>query len=171
MSLFFKNIFWHLYTWHTKLYIYIYYIKRRVHGLKTYGMNGKEALTGDWEELNKKHMYIMYVTTSRFTSAYKYEVINLLIFIFARRYSPSEKQPTILFTQFWKFSDFKSIKKKNKKKRLALHWLYLLLQRKNLIEQQNKKNVLVFCGFDCFCCSLYYLNNANRSFDGLHICS
>ena len=34
--------------------IYVYYIKLRVHGLKTYGINGKEALTGDWEELNKK---------------------------------------------------------------------------------------------------------------------
>ena len=32
---------------------YLYYIKFGVHGVKTYGINGKEALTGDWEELNK----------------------------------------------------------------------------------------------------------------------
>ena len=40
-----------------------------------------------------------------------FKVYFLLISIFARRFSPSEKQPNILFTQFWKFSDFKSIKK------------------------------------------------------------
>ena len=32
----------------------MYYIKLRVHGVKTYGINGKEAPTGDWEELNKE---------------------------------------------------------------------------------------------------------------------
>ena len=47
----------------------------------------------------------MYVTKNNF------KVYFLLISIFARRFSPGEKQPNILFTQFWKFSDFKSIKK------------------------------------------------------------
>ena len=32
----------------------IHYIKLRVHGIKTYGINGKEVLMGDWEELNKE---------------------------------------------------------------------------------------------------------------------
>ena len=32
----------------------MYYIKRQMHGVKTCGMNRKEALTGDWEELNKE---------------------------------------------------------------------------------------------------------------------
>ena len=32
----------------------MYYIKFQVHWVKTYGINGKEALTGDWEELNKE---------------------------------------------------------------------------------------------------------------------
>ena len=35
--------------------LYIYYTKLRVHGVKTYGINGKEVQTGDWEEL-KKHI-------------------------------------------------------------------------------------------------------------------
>ena len=33
--------------------IFTYYIKPRVHGVKIYSINGKKALTGDWEELNK----------------------------------------------------------------------------------------------------------------------
>ena len=59
-------------------------------------------------------MYVIYIykTASRFTSARKYKLIKLLKFIFARRYSPSEKQPINLFTQFWKISDFKPIIKK-----------------------------------------------------------
>ena len=32
----------------------IYYIKLCVHGVKAYGINRKEALTRDWEELNKE---------------------------------------------------------------------------------------------------------------------
>ena len=69
----------------------MYYIKLRVHEVKTYCINGKEALTGDWEELNKEHMYIMYVynITSRFTFARKYEL--LLTFIFAQKYLPSKR--------------------------------------------------------------------------------
>ena len=69
------------------LLLYTYYVKLRVYGLKTYGINGKEALTGDWEELNKETYVcnICYKTTSRFTSPCKYKLINLLIFIFARR--------------------------------------------------------------------------------------
>ena len=36
-------------------YIYIYiYIKSRAHGLKTYGIKGKEALRRDWKGLNKE---------------------------------------------------------------------------------------------------------------------
>ena len=66
-----------------------------VHGLKTYGINGKEVLRGDWEELNKKTYIcnVCYQTTSRFTSASKYKLINLLVFIFARTHSPSENSP------------------------------------------------------------------------------
>ena len=41
-----------------------------MYGLKTYGINWKEALIGDWEELNEE-TYVCnacYKTTSRFTS-------------------------------------------------------------------------------------------------------
>ena len=61
-------------------------------------------------------MYV-YKTTSRFTSTRKYKLIRLLSFIFTRRYSPSEKQASNLFTQFRKFSNFKPIKKKTKNKK------------------------------------------------------
>ena len=46
---------------------FIYYIKVRVHGVKTYSINGKDALTGDWIYVNSilisyvKHMYVVYV--------------------------------------------------------------------------------------------------------------
>ena len=33
---------------------YIYIIKPCVHGVKTYGIKEKEALTGDWKKLNKE---------------------------------------------------------------------------------------------------------------------
>ena len=36
------------------IYIYMHYIKLCVYWVKTYVINGKEALTGDWEELNKE---------------------------------------------------------------------------------------------------------------------
>ena len=36
--------------------LYIYYTKLRVHGVKTYGINGKEVQTGDWEELKKTYL-------------------------------------------------------------------------------------------------------------------
>ena len=41
-----------------------------MYGLKSYGINRKEALTGDWEELNKETYVgnVCYKTTSRFTS-------------------------------------------------------------------------------------------------------
>ena len=57
---------------------------------------------GDWEELNKETYVcnVCYKTTSRCSFACKYKLINLIIFIFVRRYSPSEKQPINLFTQF-----------------------------------------------------------------------
>ena len=29
-------------------------MKPRVHGIKTYGIKGKKALTGDWKELSKE---------------------------------------------------------------------------------------------------------------------
>ena len=45
----------------------------------------------------RKYMYVMYV---RYKTTYIYIYIILLIFIFARRCSPSEKQPINLFTQF-----------------------------------------------------------------------
>ena len=51
-------------------------------------------------------------TTSKFTSACKYKLIKLLTFTFDQRYSPSETQPINLFTEFWKSSSFKPIKKK-----------------------------------------------------------
>ena len=38
--------------------------------------------------------------------------MKLLTFKFGWRYSPSEKQPVNLFTQFWKFIDFEPITKK-----------------------------------------------------------
>lgn len=31
-------------------------------GIKTYGIKVKEALTGDWKELNKERMYFMFTT-------------------------------------------------------------------------------------------------------------
>ena len=62
---------------------YIYIIKLCVHGVKTYDIKGKEALTGDWKELNKETHYVMYVykTTLRFTSAHKYKLTKSLTFI------------------------------------------------------------------------------------------
>ena len=53
-----------------------------MHGVKTYGIKGKEAIIGDWKELNK-HMYVMYVykTTSGFTSAHNYKLTKLFTFI------------------------------------------------------------------------------------------
>ena len=84
--------------------------------MKTYGINGTEALTGDWKELNKE-TYVCnpcYKTTSRFTSVRIYKLITCLYLYLPEDipYSPSEKQPINLFTQFWQFSDFKSIKKR-----------------------------------------------------------
>ena len=35
-------------------------MKPRVHVVKTYGIKGKKALTGDWKELSKE-TYVMYV--------------------------------------------------------------------------------------------------------------
>ena len=63
----------------------MYYIKLqgvRGNGVKTCGIKGKEALTGDWEELNKE-TYVIYVykTTQKLTSACKYKLIKLLTFI------------------------------------------------------------------------------------------
>ena len=42
-----------LLLWLHNIYIYIY-IKFCAHGLKTYGIKGKEALRGDWKGLNKE---------------------------------------------------------------------------------------------------------------------
>ena len=53
-----------------------------MHGVKTYDINGKEALTGDWEELNKKNICMhVYKTTWRFTSAHEYKLIKLHTYI------------------------------------------------------------------------------------------
>ena len=77
--------------------LHIYYIK-------TYGINVKEALRGDWEELNKKTYGcndVMYVTKQlRGLRLYTDKPINFLIFSFARRCLPSKKQSINLFTQF-----------------------------------------------------------------------
>ena len=62
------------------------------------------------------------------------------MFIFARRCLLSEKQPINLLTQSESFATLN----RSKKKRLTLHRFYLLLQRKNLIEYQNQKNVFGF---------------------------
>ena len=70
----------------------------------------------------------VYKTTSRFASACKYKLIQLLTFIFAQRYLPRKKQPINLLTQSSKFSNFSPVKNR------LLHWFYLLLQRKNLSE-------------------------------------
>ena len=45
----------------------MYYIKLqgvRGNGVKTCGIKGKEALTGDWEELNKE-TYMLYMFTKQ----------------------------------------------------------------------------------------------------------
>ena len=54
-----------------------------MNGVKTCGINGKQALTGDREELNKETLYVIYVfkTMQRFTSARKYKLIKLLTYI------------------------------------------------------------------------------------------
>ena len=57
-----------------------------MNGVKTCGIIGKDALTGDWEGLNKEtyiYIYIIYVykRTQRFTYARKYKLIKLLTFI------------------------------------------------------------------------------------------
>ena len=59
-------------------------------------------------------MYVMYVykTTLRFTSACKCKLIKLPTFNFAWRNLPSEKQSIKFFTQYWKFINFKPLKKK-----------------------------------------------------------
>ena len=63
-------------------YIILYYIKTCVHGVKTYGINGKEALTGDWEELNKETcVFKVYLQNNFKVSACKYKLIKLLTFI------------------------------------------------------------------------------------------
>ena len=79
----------------------------------------------------------MYITTSRCTSACKYKVINLLIFIFVRRYLPSEKQPINLSTQFWKFSDFKS-NKQTKKIDITLILFIIAKAKSDQIEKSEK---------------------------------
>ena len=93
------------------------HIKLRLLRVKTYTINGKDVEGSTDRKLGstkQRNMYLMYVykTTSRFTFVLKYKLIILLTFIFARRHSPSKKQPINLFTQFWKFTDFKPIKKK-----------------------------------------------------------
>ena len=41
----------------------------------------KEALTGDWKELNKEtYVFYVYNTTSRFISSCKYKLIKLFTF-------------------------------------------------------------------------------------------
>lgn len=50
-------------------------------GIKTYGIKVKEALTGDWKELNKEtYVFYVYNTTSRFISSRKYKLIKLFTF-------------------------------------------------------------------------------------------
>ena len=71
-----------------------------MHGVKTYGINEKKALTGDWEELNKETYIcnqgnIIYVTITKqlqtsTTSARKFKLINLLIFMFDIRLAKSK---------------------------------------------------------------------------------
>ena len=124
------------------------YIK--TYWVKTYGIKEMEVLTGDWEDLNKEtyacNVCLQNVfTTSRFTSARKHKPINLLTFIFARRYSPSEKQPIDLFTQFWKFSDFKSVKIKDW---CSTDFIYYC-NGKIWSNSKIRKTFLVSCNFDC----------------------
>ena len=60
-------------------------------------------------------MYVIYVYKNNFKIYFCmqiYKLIKLLTFTFDQRYSPSETQPINLFTEFWKFSNFKPIKKK-----------------------------------------------------------
>ena len=51
-------------SWPVYMYILHKYIKLRVHGVKTYAINGKKALTGDWEELNNE-TYVCLKNNSR----------------------------------------------------------------------------------------------------------
>ena len=49
--------------------------------IKTYGIKMKEALTGDWKELNKEtYVFYVYNTISRFISSCKYKLIKLFTF-------------------------------------------------------------------------------------------
>ena len=63
-------------------------------GLKTYDINRKEELRGDWEEQNNKTQ-VCYVCVQNNLMVYfcacKYKLINLLKAIFAQRYLPSKK--------------------------------------------------------------------------------
>ena len=130
--------------------------------MKTYGINGTEALTGDWKELNKE-TYVCnpcYKTTSRFTSVRIYKLITCLYLYLPEDipYSPSEKQPINLFTQFWQFSDFKSIKKRKIDVTLILS---ITTKEKSDQILKSEKLFLFFYDFDCFSYSLYYFNCAN----------
>ena len=91
------------------IYVYIYiciYIYNALYltNLCVHGVNTCKCLWHQWEGSTNNR----YNSTSWFTSAGKYKLIKLLTFIFAQRYLP---KPANLFTQFWKFCDFKLTKK------------------------------------------------------------
>ena len=46
-----------------------------MHEVKTYGINRKEVLTGDWEELNKE-MYVIYIYTKQLQGLLLHANIN-----------------------------------------------------------------------------------------------
>ena len=55
-----------------------------------------------------RNVYVQYMFSRKLQGLLLHAtIIKLLTFIFARRYSPSEKKPINSFTQLWNFSDFK----------------------------------------------------------------
>ena len=101
------------------------------------------------------------------TSARKYRLIKLLIFVFVGRYLPSEIQTIKLFTQFGKFNDFKPVKEKI----YVTMILSIIGTEKIWSNGKIRKTVLVSYDFDCLCYNLYFFSDANRFFDGWHMCS
>ena len=90
-------------------------------------------------------MYVMYVykTTSRFTSACKYNLIKLLTFIFARRYLSSQKQPPLTLSY-----NSESLETLNQSKKNDVTLIFSIIAKENSDQiRKNRKIRKNFFGF------------------------
>ena len=103
------------------------------------------------------------------TSAHKYRLIKLLIFVFVGRYLPSEIQ-TIKLSH-----NSESLMTLNQsKKRFRSRWIYLLLERKKFDRMAKSEKLFWFLmTLVAFVITYIFsvISDANRFFDGWHTCS